>query len=125
METQVQPMSRKSELRDKIRALEAERSVLENEINVLKEKVEVRELEVYTSSLENEVGTLRVEKTILEERATISTPYTPYAVEEVTSTPSISALETPDVSEETPELMQTDGIVQPITSDTTTSDSIE
>ncbi len=116
MESQSQSTSRKAELREKIRALEAERTGLESEITILKEKVEVKELEAYTASLENEVGTLRAEKTILEERATISTPNNTYPVEEVSFQTPISSLETTQ-TEETTNVSQDDGIVQSISSE--------
>jgi cell division protein FtsB len=116
METQFQSASRKAELRDKIRALEAERNNLETEIILLKEKVEVKELEAYTVSLENEVGTLRVEKTLLEERATLAAPYNAFADGE--GTPSISSLETNPAEQE---FSNNEGIVQPISSETSSN----
>jgi hypothetical protein len=120
MESQVQSTGRKAELRDKIRALEAERSSLESEINVLKEKVEVKELEAYTVSLENEVGTLRVEKTLLEERASLATPYTAQTAE---STATISSLEnSPTIEETRTDIDQNEDIVQQISAN---SDSTE
>jgi hypothetical protein len=68
MESSVQTTSKKAEIKEKIRALETERSTLMGEIASLKEQVEVKELEVYSSSLENEVGTLKIEKAVLEEK---------------------------------------------------------
>jgi hypothetical protein len=118
MESQSQSTSRKVELREKIRALEAEKTSLESEITILKERVDVKELEAYTASLENEVGTLRVEKTILEERATLSTPYNAYPVEDVPLQTPISSLETSQ-AEETTDVAQEDSIVQPISNETT------
>ena len=120
MESQVQSTGRKAELRDKIRALEAERSSLESEITVLKEKVEVKELEAYTVSLENEVGTLRVEKTLLEERASLATPYTAQTAE---SAATISSLEnSPTIEETRTDIDQNEDIVQQISAN---SDSTE
>jgi hypothetical protein len=116
MEFQVQPVSRKAELRDRIRSLEAEKTTLESEISVLKEKVEEKELELYTASLENEVGTLRVHKTLLEERAAISTPYNPYE-ESVSPSSLILSLENTPTEETATTSAGTEEIVQPISND--------
>ncbi len=115
METSVQtPTNKKSEIREKIRALEVERSVLENEIATLKEKVEVKELEIYSSSLENELGTLRIEKALLEEKVTAPN----YAVaqnEDVNSSFSDTQL---NIAETT---AAASDIVQPVVADAETT----
>lgn len=60
--------TRKAELKEKVRALEAEKSQLENEIVSLKDNLEVIELERRSISLGDEIGTLQVQKTLLEEK---------------------------------------------------------
>jgi chromosome segregation ATPase len=69
---QVNAPSRKAELREKIRALETEKTQLEKEIVFLKDELEVIDLERRSSSLVNEVENLQIEKTLLEEKVSSS-----------------------------------------------------
>jgi chromosome segregation ATPase len=114
MDVQVLTISRKAELKERIKSLQTERSNLETEISQLKEKVEIKDLEAYTQSLENEVGTLKVEKTVLEERVNLSMPYNVLG-EEANILPAISSVEKPIQTDETPG--RADDIVQPITNE--------
>jgi membrane-bound lytic murein transglycosylase B len=75
--------TRRSQLREKIRALETERTALEREIATLKEKVDVVELERYSTSLDNEVGTLKIEKAILEEKVANASFFQPQQQEDM------------------------------------------
>ncbi|MDA4122838.1 MAG: hypothetical protein OK456_06635 [Thaumarchaeota archaeon] len=70
----------KSELEERIRALEGEQTSLITDISALKERLTELELERHASSLANEVEALRTEKAVLEEK--ISS----YTVESASST---------------------------------------
>lgn len=69
--------TRKSQLKERIKAMENERNSLEREILALREKVDIMELERYSSSLDNEIGTLKIEKAILEEKIANSSAFHP------------------------------------------------
>lgn len=68
MEVITQYADRKTELGERIRVLEEERSSLMSDIVSLKEKLTVLDLERHSASLNNEVEALRTEKTVLEEK---------------------------------------------------------
>lgn len=70
MEVITQYADRKTELGERIRLLEEERSSLMSDIVSLKEKLTVLDLERHSASLGNEVEALRTEKTVLEEKIT-------------------------------------------------------
>jgi len=79
MEVITQYADHKTELEERIHALEAEQASLITGISALKERLTELELERHASSLANEVEALRTEKAVLEEK--ISS----YAVESVAS----------------------------------------
>jgi len=58
----------RTELEERIRALEAEQTSLIGDISTLKEKLTELELERHASSLSNQVEALRTEKAVLEEK---------------------------------------------------------
>lgn len=68
MEVVTQYADHKTELEERIRALEAEQASLIGDISALKEKLTELELERHASSLSNEVEALRTEKAVLEEK---------------------------------------------------------
>jgi len=68
MEVVSQYGDRKTELEERIRALEAEQALLITDISALKEKLTELELERHASSLASEVEALRTEKAVLEEK---------------------------------------------------------
>lgn len=80
MEVVTQYVDHKTELEERINALEAEQASLISDISALKEKLTTLEMERHASSLANEVEALRTEKAVLEEK--ISS----YAVESSAST---------------------------------------
>jgi chromosome segregation ATPase len=69
MEVVTEYASRKAELEERIRALEAEKASLIADIASLKEKIATFELEKAASALQSEVESLRTEKAVLEEKA--------------------------------------------------------
>ena len=71
---------RKTELEEKIRSLESEKSFLISDIAALKEKVTELELEKQANSLQGEVEALRTEKAVLEEKAATYEELTPIPV---------------------------------------------
>jgi predicted nucleic acid-binding Zn-ribbon protein len=73
METVTEYVDHKTELEERLRSLEAERTSLLNDISALKDRVATFELEKATSSLENEVEALRTEKAVLEEKVSTYT----------------------------------------------------
>ena len=80
MEVVTQYVDHKTELEERISALEAEQASLISDISALKEKLTTLEMERHAASLANEVEALRTEKAVLEEK--ISS----YAVESTAST---------------------------------------
>ena len=68
METVTEYADQKTELEEKIKALEGERATLFNDITSLKEKIAAFELQRTADALEGEVESLRTEKAILEEK---------------------------------------------------------
>jgi hypothetical protein len=62
METVTQHMNEKTELEERIRMLELEKSSLLSDLSSLKEKLATLELERYAASLDSEVEALRTEK---------------------------------------------------------------
>jgi predicted nucleic acid-binding Zn-ribbon protein len=80
MEVVTQYVDHKTELEERIAALEAEQTSLISDISALKERLTTLEMERHASSLATEVEALRTEKAVLEEK--ISS----YAVESSAST---------------------------------------
>jgi chromosome segregation ATPase len=68
MEVVTQYGDHRTELEERIHALEGEQASLITDISVLKEHLTELELERHASSLANEVEALRTEKAVLEER---------------------------------------------------------
>ena len=68
METITSFADTKSQLEDRIRHLEEQRSALQGDIESLNETITIKTLERNASSLESQVQSLRVEKTALEDR---------------------------------------------------------
>jgi len=58
----------KSQLEDRIRHLEEQRSALQGDIESLNETITIKTLERNASSLESQVQSLRIQKTTLEDR---------------------------------------------------------
>ncbi len=68
METITPFVDTKSQLEDRIRHLEEQRSALQGDIESLNETITIKTLERNASSLESQVQSLRIEKTALEDR---------------------------------------------------------
>lgn len=68
MEVVTEYADQKTELEEKVGALEAERESLINDIGSLKEKLATLELERRATSIEGEMEALRTEKAVLEEK---------------------------------------------------------
>ncbi|MDA4128486.1 MAG: hypothetical protein OK422_03360 [Thaumarchaeota archaeon] len=68
MATVTEYADHKTELEERIRSLESERTSLLNDIAALKDKIATFELEKAATGLENEVESLRTEKAVLEEK---------------------------------------------------------
>jgi len=79
MEAVTEYADRKAELEERVRSLEAEKSLLLTEISALKEKLATLELERAASALESEVEMLKNEKAALEDKVAEYTP-PPYEV---------------------------------------------
>ena len=71
---------RKAELEEKIRSLEAEKSLLLAEVEALKEKLATLELERAAAALQSEVDSLKNEKAALENKVEEYIPL-PYEVQ--------------------------------------------
>jgi len=80
MEAVTEYADRKAELEERIKSLEAEKTLLLTEISALKEKAATLELERAASALESEVEMLKNEKAALEEKVAEYTP-APYEVQ--------------------------------------------
>lgn len=69
MEVVTEYADQRTELEEKIRSLEAEKTSLLSDVASLKERIATFELEKSVDALEGEVQALRTEKAVLEEKA--------------------------------------------------------